>query len=106
MQRPRRLDDFEDLDSMYSAYDNWHRGMIISRSASATTFNARAVNTSNGDRLQERGEGSSLGTLADEKMFFQGPSKSNSSATAVPFYKTLLSNLGKNNQQTYTVNEE
>lgn len=96
---------------MYSAYDNWHRGMIISRSASAT------ISRGTSDRMQERGEGSSLGAIADEKMFLQsngsgsgaGGRIATASATApagsVPFYKSLLSNLSKNNQ-TYTVNEE
>lgn len=113
LAQQKRLDDFEDIDSMYSAYDNWHRGMIISRSASAT------ISRGTSDRMQERGEGSSLGAIADEKMFLQSngsgsgaggrTATASASATApagsVPFYKSLLSNLSKNNQ-TYTVNEE
>lgn len=99
-QQEKRLDDFNDIDSMYSAYDNWHRGMIISRSASAT-FPGRGGSSSASDRMQERGEGSSLGTIADEKMF-----QPNGGRTAVPFYKTLLSNLSTKSNQTYTVNEE
>lgn len=72
------MDDFEDIDSMYSAYDNWHRGMIVSRSASATL-------PRNGGEGMEDPEGNA--------------------GRAVPFYKTILSNISKNNQ-TYTVNEE
>lgn len=102
----RRLaEDFADIDSMYSAYDNWHRGMIISRSAS---FPRRS---SSDERTQERGEGSSLGAIADERMFLSPPTQQQGVGSGVvqrqgmPFYKTLLSNLGKNNQ-TYTVNED
>lgn len=99
----RRLaEDFADIDSMYSAYDNWHRGMIISRSAS---FPRRS---SSDDRTQERGEGSSLGAIADERMFLPpqgGGVGVGGQRQGVPFFKTLLSNLGKNNQ-TYTVNED
>lgn len=101
LAQERRLDDFEDIDSMYSAYDNWHRGMMVSRSASDTC--ARPS-----DRLLERGEGSCLGAIADEQMFLQSQTNGGGGSggrAAVPFYKTLLSNLNKNNQ-TYTVNEE
>lgn len=112
LAQQKRLDDFEDLDSMYSAYDNWHRGMIISRSASAT-FPRGSVSHNGSERMQERGEGNSL-DATDEKMFLQISSSSvpkaygrasGGAGAAVPFYKTLLSNLSKNNQ-TYTVNEE
>lgn len=112
LAQQKRLDDFEDLDSMYSAYDNWHRGMIISRSASAT-FPRGSVSHNGSERMQERGEGNSL-DATDEKMFFQISSSSvpkaygrasGGAGATVPFYKTLLSNLSKNNQ-TYTVNEE
>ena len=115
----RRLEDFEDLDSMYSAYDNWHRGMIISRSASATfpRESSGSATTGANSRSHERGEGGSAwGALADEEMFTKevvvGEPQQNQAnggggraVVGVPFYKTLLSNLSKNNQ-TYTVNEE
>lgn len=104
---------------MYSAYDNWHRGMIISRSVSATfpreSSGSAAAAASN--RSHERGEGGSAwGALADEEMFTkdvvvgepqqnQANGEGGRAVVGVPFYKTLLSNLSKNNQ-TYTVNEE
>lgn len=103
------MEDFEDLDSMYSAYDNWHRGMMaVSRSASSTYPSSGRRDSDNRTRTMERGEGDSgWGTLADEQMFLGGGSgRARAAGAAVPFYKTILSNLSNKNNQTYTVNEK
>lgn len=51
----------------------------------------------------ERGEGDSgCGAVADEQLFLNGSGR----ALAVPFYKSILSNLSNKNNQTYTVNEK
>lgn len=94
----RRLEDFEDIDSMYSTYDNWHRRIIISRSASASIPTRMNDNCA---EAPERGEEKGLDAVTDGQMFLsQNPSTSGGNVT-VPFYKTILSNLSK---KTYTVN--
>lgn len=101
MAERKRMEDFEDLDSMYSAYDNWHRGMMsVSRSASS---NYPSRDSDSRTRTMERGEGDSgCGAVADEQLFLNGSGR----ALAVPFYKSILSNLSNKNNQTYTVNEK